>query len=105
MQTSTRGVRMPRTNTQVASFLATSPRARKNLENEQRLYHSLVDQEALEAANGYQLKTSHPPKPILLVNIKQLVTLRSSVYGPRRGKELGELQIVHDGAVLCSAGK
>ena len=44
-------------------------------------------------------------EPILFVNIKQLLTLRSSVNGPRRGQQLAELGILQDGAVLCSGGK
>jgi len=45
--------------------------------------------------------------PILLVNIGQLVTLRSGSgnSGPRRGRELRELGIVEHGAVLCVGGK
>jgi imidazolonepropionase len=44
---------------------------------------------------------------LLLVNIGQLLTLRSlsGKPGPRRGPELGELNIIQDGAVLCVAGK
>jgi imidazolonepropionase len=42
---------------------------------------------------------------LLLVNIGQLLTLRSSHPGPRRGPGLQELGIVEGGAVLCSAGK
>jgi imidazolonepropionase len=43
----------------------------------------------------------------LFFNIGQLLTLRSSSQrsGPRRGKELKELGIVSDGAVLCLGGK
>lgn len=43
----------------------------------------------------------------MLVNIGQLLTLRSSQgnTGPRRGKELNQLGIIEDGAVLCVAGK
>jgi imidazolonepropionase len=44
-------------------------------------------------------------KAILLVNIGQLVTLRSDKPGPRRGSGLGELGIIQDGAVLCLGGK
>jgi imidazolonepropionase len=44
-------------------------------------------------------------KPLLLVNIGQLVTLRSSTPGPRRGVVLSELGIINDAAVLCIAGK
>jgi imidazolonepropionase len=43
-------------------------------------------------------------KPLLLTNIGQLLTLRG-VAGPRRGRELAELAIIEDGAVLCARGK
>jgi imidazolonepropionase len=45
--------------------------------------------------------------PVLLANIRQLLTLRltSSNSGPRRGSELKELGIIDEGAVLCSGGK
>ena len=48
-----------------------------------------------------------PNSPLLLVNVGQLVTLRSSsvASGPRRGAELAEIDIIEDGAVLCVAGK
>lgn len=52
-----------------------------------------------------QLKPARPSKAALLVNIKQLITLSSSANGPRRGKELSDLQIVQDAAVLCYSGK
>jgi imidazolonepropionase len=42
--------------------------------------------------------------PLLLVNIRQLLTLQTGSM-PRRGRELGELSIIEDGAVLCEAGK
>jgi len=42
---------------------------------------------------------------ILLINIAQLLTLRSSQPGPRRGGDLAELGIIEDSAVLCQAGK
>ncbi|HZU44968.1 MAG TPA: hypothetical protein VE994_19980, partial [Terriglobales bacterium] len=42
---------------------------------------------------------------ILLINIGQLLTLRSSAAGLRRGRDMAELGIVHDAAVLCAAGK
>jgi len=44
---------------------------------------------------------------LLLVNIGQLLTLRSPTVrrGPRRGAELGELGIIEGGAVLCVGGK
>jgi imidazolonepropionase len=44
-------------------------------------------------------------KAMLLVNIGQLLTLRSSRPGPRRGASLHELGIVEDAAVLSLAGK
>jgi len=43
--------------------------------------------------------------PLLLVNIEQLLTLRSSIPGPRRGAQLSELGMIRDGAVLCAGGK
>ncbi len=51
-----------------------------------------------------QPQTDHP---LLLVNIGQLLTLRSrsGKPGPRRGPDLGELGIIKDGAVLCAGGK
>jgi imidazolonepropionase len=51
-----------------------------------------------------KLGTDHP---LLLINIGQLLTLRSrsATPGPRRGAELGELCIIKDGAVLCAGGK
>ncbi len=42
--------------------------------------------------------------PCLLINVRQLVTLQGGA-APRRGRELGELSIIEDGAVLCAAGK
>jgi imidazolonepropionase len=42
---------------------------------------------------------------LLLVNIRQLLTLTGRNPGPRRGQDLRELGIVEDGAVLCAGGK
>jgi imidazolonepropionase len=42
---------------------------------------------------------------LLLLNIRQLVTLQCSHSGPRRGSGLKALGIIDDGAVLCSGGK
>jgi imidazolonepropionase len=42
---------------------------------------------------------------LLLVNIGQLLTLRSAADGPRRGASLSELGIIQDAAVLCVGGK
>lgn len=54
-------------------------------------------------------KTRQPtaPGPVLLVNIGQLLTLRSpsNKSGPRRAGNLKELGVVEDGAVLCLGGK
>jgi len=44
-------------------------------------------------------------RPLLLVNIGQLLTLRSNQSGPRRGPGLKELGIIEDAAVLCLGGK
>jgi len=53
------------------------------------------------------LKQSKPDRPLLLVNIGQLITLRSESGhpGPRRGRKLKELGIIENGAVLCVGGK
>jgi imidazolonepropionase len=40
-----------------------------------------------------------------LVNIGQLLTLRSASAGPRRGASLSDLGVVEDAAVLCLGGK
>src|ERR1700675_129522 len=45
------------------------------------------------------------PRPLLLLNIAQLLTLRSDADGPRRATSLSDLGIVQDAAVLCLAGK
>jgi imidazolonepropionase len=49
----------------------------------------------------------HSPSVLLLVNIGQLLTLRSPSGRPdaRRGTDLKELGIIQDGAVLCLGGK
>jgi imidazolonepropionase len=43
--------------------------------------------------------------PLLLVNIAQLLSLRSGSTGPRRGSGFKELSIINEGAVLCVGGK
>jgi imidazolonepropionase len=47
------------------------------------------------------------PSPLLLVNIGQLLTLRSASGNrrPRRGADLSELGVIEDAAVLCLGGK
>lgn len=52
-------------------------------------------------------KSERPDRALLLVNISQLLTLRSTSRdsGPRRGPDLQELGIIKDGAVLCSGTK
>ena len=42
---------------------------------------------------------------LLLLNIRQLLTLRSAADGPRRSASLSELGIIQDAAVLCIGGK
>ena len=42
---------------------------------------------------------------MLLLNIGQLLTLRSATAGPRRGASFSELGIIPDAAVLCVGGK
>jgi len=44
-------------------------------------------------------------KALLLANIGQLLTLAGPAEGPRRARDLGELGIVEDAAVLCLGGK
>jgi imidazolonepropionase len=59
------------------------------------------------SVSSSKAKASQSGQSLLLVNIGQLLTLRSSSSkpGPRRGPELGELGIVEDAAVLCVGGK
>jgi imidazolonepropionase len=44
-------------------------------------------------------------RPILLVNVRQLLTIRSPSKTPHRGPDLKELGIIEDGSVLCLGGK
>jgi len=41
---------------------------------------------------------------LLLLNIRQLLTLSSTVQGPRRGRDLSQLGLIESGAVLCVGG-
>jgi imidazolonepropionase len=52
-------------------------------------------------------KSKLQPPALLLINVGQLLTLRSSSgqSGPRRGTQLNELGIIEDAAVLCLGGK
>jgi imidazolonepropionase len=52
-------------------------------------------------------KLQPPARALLLLNIRQLLTLRSlpGKSGPRRGPDLNELGIIKDGSVLCRNGK
>jgi imidazolonepropionase len=52
-------------------------------------------------------KKLRQPPTLLLINIGQLLTLKSSSDrpGPRRGRDLKELGILEDAAVLCLGGK
>jgi imidazolonepropionase len=45
------------------------------------------------------------PHPLLLVNIDQLLTLRFPGVTPRRGRDLADLNIMENAAVLCMGGK
>ena len=45
------------------------------------------------------------PRALLLINIGQLLTLRSSTSGPRRGSTLSALDILEDSAILIISGK
>jgi imidazolonepropionase len=51
--------------------------------------------------------TLNPGRPVLLANIGQLLTLRSTSRkpGPWRASDLKELGIICDGVVLCGGGK
>jgi imidazolonepropionase len=52
-------------------------------------------------------RESHIDRALLLINIGELLTLRSrsDKSGPRRGAQLNELNIIEDAAVLCVNGK
>jgi imidazolonepropionase len=54
-----------------------------------------------------RIRNSQLHPALLLVDIRQLLTLRSDSSGsaPRRGTELSELGIIEDAAVLCLGGK
>ena len=53
------------------------------------------------------MKTNAPPRALLLVNIRQLLTLCSAngERSARRGFSLSEIGLIEDGAVLCLGGK
>jgi imidazolonepropionase len=48
---------------------------------------------------------ARPQRAVLLVDIGQLLTLRSTEEGPRRGASLSKLAITEGAAVLCVGGK
>jgi imidazolonepropionase len=50
-------------------------------------------------------KHRSPATALLLINIGQLVTLRSDRPGPRRGPALSDVGLLEDAAVLCLGGK
>lgn len=65
----------------------------------------MVSEDAGQTVNRL-LKNRASASPVLLLNIGQLLTMRSSgVQAPRRGGALRELSIVNEAAVLCLAGK
>ena len=45
------------------------------------------------------------PRATLLVNIRQLLSLRSETLGPRCGRFLSDLGVIQDAAILCIGGK
>ena len=51
------------------------------------------------------MRSRHHTHSLLLLNIGQLLTLRTVADGPRRGASLSELGIIRDAAVLCLGGK
>lgn len=53
------------------------------------------------------MKSQTNPPALLLINIGQLLTLRlaASKMSPRRGRQLSDLGIIEDAAVLCVGGK
>jgi len=55
-------------------------------------------------AEAKPLRRNHAAA-LLLVNIRQLLTLHSPGAGPRRGRDLNDLRLIEDGAVLCVGGK
>lgn len=61
----------------------------------------------MQGARQRRLHTVAVARPVLLLNIGQLVTVHSPAAGngPRRAAELRELGIIEDGAVLCLGGK
>ena len=63
------------------------------------------EQRRVELHSTGRAGTPVPTRALLLVNIGQLVSLRSEKSGPRRGRELADLGIIEDGAVLCLGGK
>ena len=50
-------------------------------------------------------KVTQKSRPLLLINIGQLLTLRAQKSGPRRGSQLKDLAILEDAAVLCLGGR
>ena len=54
---------------------------------------------------GFKGRSIPQGTPLLLTNIGQLLTLSADAPGPRRGRALGELNIIEDAAVLCGAGQ
>ncbi|MGE5112691.1 MAG: hypothetical protein ACM3JB_17635, partial [Acidobacteriaceae bacterium] len=52
------------------------------------------------------MKANQISSPVLLHSIGQLVTMQLPAYfGPRRGRVLGDVGLIEDGAVLVSGGK
>lgn len=51
------------------------------------------------------MKSPDSARPLLLLNIGQLLTLRCARPGPRRGPDLSHLGLIRDAAVLSEAGR
>lgn len=56
-------------------------------------------------AKAMPLRNRGHDTALLLVNIRQLLTLSPRAKSPRRGRDLSELGLIEDGAVLCLGGK
>jgi imidazolonepropionase len=56
-------------------------------------------------AKAMPLRNRAHDTALLLVDIRQLLTLSSATKAPRRGRELSDLGLIEGGAVLCVGGK
>lgn len=56
------------------------------------------------SGSGQDAEAGHTRRPLLLTNIGTLLTLQGG-RGPRRGRELGDVNAIANAAVLCRHGK